>query len=193
MTTHITFVREASAPRITFAAGIVIAAIVLTTAACRNTAPDEKPESPAETPAAAPSWPLALEWSDQEFEKTAERIGYGPNPPGLLARSPEGSLLFVPQTFRDHIATKFMPLAENTGDRSLELTLEVTAPGSAACEGWIQDQAFNTLMTVPCRAAGEQKATAKVPRSVTSVRVYFQSPKREQVQLPARITLVEHQ
>ena len=191
MTTHI-FLRDVSARRITFAAGIVIAAIVLTTAACRNTAPDEKSEAPAETPAAAPSGPLALEWSDQDFEKTAERIGYGPNPPGLLARSPEGALLFVPQTFRDHIATKFIPLSQHAGDRSLELVLDVKTPGGQACEGWIQDQAFNTLVTVPCRAAGEQKATTKVPESVSSVRVYFQSPKREQVQLPARIRLVEH-
>ncbi len=178
----------------TLAALVVLAAIVLTTGACRNTTSDEKAEAPATAPATTvPSGPIAMEWSDAEFEKVAERIGYGPNPPELLKRSAEGGLLFVPQTFRDHIATKFIPLAPHSGERSLELILDVKAAGGQACEGWIQDQAFNTLATVSCRTPGEQKATAKVPESVSSVRVYFQSPKREQLQLPARVKLVEHQ
>jgi hypothetical protein len=187
------FSAEAPGRRITLAATVMAAALVLATAACRNTTSDEKAPAPAVAEAPAPTGPVDLQWSDADLETMAERIGYGPNPPGLLVRSPEGGLLFVPQTVRDHIATKFIKLAPHSADRSLDLILDVKTPGGQACEGWIQDQAFNTLVTVPCRTAGEQKATAKVPESVSSVRVYFQSPKREQVQLPARVRLVEHQ
>jgi hypothetical protein len=47
------------------------------------------------------------------------------------------------------------------------------------------------LTTVPCRAAGEQRATASVGPKVTGVRVYFLSAKLEPLRLPARMRLTE--
>ena len=189
MTTYINVPAEVPGRKITVAA-VAMAAFILTTAACRNTTSDEKASSPAETSATSLA-PLSLEWRDSDLETDASRIGYGSKPKGILARNPEGALVFTPETPRDHIATRFIELAPHEGARSLELTLDVKSPGGDACAGSLQDQAFNFLVTVPCGSVGEHKANATLPASVKTVRLYFQSPKQERVQLPARVTVVE--
>lgn len=180
------------------AIGIVVVAIALTSAACRGGTSEQPPvtDAPAAvTPAveAPPSGPLSIQWTDADVEKMAQRIGYGSNPAELLARNADGGLLFVPQTDRDHIASQFFRLVPQNGEHSLELVLDAKSPGGFACEGSLQDQAFNTLVTVPCRTAGQHKASAKIPGSVTSVRIYFPSSNRQQVRLPAQVTVTEHQ
>ena len=132
-----------------------------------------------------------MEWTDTDLETDTARIGYGSNPKGILARK-DGALVFTPQTPRDHIASRFIELPAYNGSRELELVLDMKSAGGDACEAVVQDQDFNTVIVVPCRAAGEQKAAAKVLPSVRTVRLYFPSPKQAPMQLPSRVKLVEH-
>ena len=169
----------------------VISAIALAGTACGDSSPDQKEQAPAAV-ATEPAASLPLEWTDMDLEKMAQRIGYGKNPSGLLRRSPDGALLFVPETKQDHIASGFIPVPADDGERSLELVLDVKTAGGPSCEGTLQDQAFNVLVVVPCRTTGEHKATAKIAASVSAVRLYFPSPKGEQIQLPTRVHVVEH-
>lgn len=169
----------------------IIATIAFTGVACRNSTPEETPSSAA-TETTRTDLPLSLDWTDADLEKMAQRIGYGSNPSSVLARNAEGVLTFIPQTNRDHIATEFIELAKHDGDRSLELILDVRSPGGQSCEASLQDQAFNMLATVPCRDIGEHRATARLSDRVSSVRLYFESPRRERVQLPIRVQVVEH-
>jgi hypothetical protein len=136
--------------------------------------------------------PLTVEWTDADLEKDASRIGYGSKPEAMLARDAEGALVFTPQTPQDHLATQFTSLQGYDSTRSLELVIDAKSPGGDACVANLQDQAFNVLTTVPCRTAGEQRATASVGPAVTGVRVYFLSAKLEPLRLPARIRLTEH-
>jgi hypothetical protein len=172
-------------------------ALTLTLVSCLGTAcreePRQKPDTPAPSESAAqPSAPIAVEWTDDQLEKNGARFGYGSKPDAILARSPEGVLVFRPQTEKDHVATEFTQLQAYDGTRSLELILDVQSPGGPTCAAHLQDQSFNELATVPCTAAGEQRQSATVPPNVTGVRVYFLSATREPVRLPRRIRLIEH-
>jgi len=159
-------------------------------AACRGSAPEKQEQAPSDsTPTAAA--PLAVEWTDSDLENHLARIGYGSKPKEILARNADKALVFTPETTRDHVATAFMELAAYKGERSLELTVDAKAPGGEACLAVLQDQAFNILATVPCQTAGEQHALAKVPPTVTTVRVYFQSGKLVPIRLPAHMRLSE--
>ena len=173
---------------------VLVATITLAGVACRNTASDQQEQAPAAAPpeASQPAASLPLEWTDADLEKMAQRIGYGKNPSGLLKRTPDGALVFVPETRQDHIASGFIPVPSHDGGRSLELVLDVKTAGGPSCAGSLQDQAFNVLVVVPCGTTGEHKATTKIADSVTGVRLYFPSPKGEQIPLPSRVHVVEH-
>jgi hypothetical protein len=158
-------------------------------AACGRSA-SEPPADRAETK--SPTGPLTVEWTAVDLEKNASRIGYGSKPDAMVTRDADGALVFTPQTAQDHVATEFASLQPYDGSRSLELVLDVASPGGDACVANLQDQAFNVLATVPCSAAGEQRATAAVPASVNGVRVYFLSAKLEPLRLPSRMRLTEH-
>ena len=168
----------------------VIATLALAIAACGGSNPEER--KPEDTTTAAPaSTALSVEWSDTDLETDTSRVGYGSNPKGILARK-DGALVFTPQTPRDHIASRFIELPTYSGSRELELVLDMKSAGGEACEAVIQDQNFNTVVVVPCRTAGEQKAAATVSPSVRTVRLYFPSPKQAPMLLPARVRLIEH-
>ena len=174
------------------ALSLIVIALALTAAACRGGTSEQKEQASSAPETLDPATPLTVEWTDADLEKSAERIGYGSKPDGMLARNGEGLLVFTPETDRDHVATRFTPLPAHEGERTLELVVEAKSPGGAACLANLQDQAFNVLATVPCAATGQQQASAKVPASVTGVRVYFLSAKREPLRLPVRMRLTEH-
>ena len=174
------------------ASAAVLAALALMIPACGGSNSDQREQGPALTETAAPGPALSVEWTNADMEQATERIGYGSAPKGILARNAEGVLVFTPQTERDHIATRFTALPDHGGERTLELVLDMKSPGGEACTANLQDQAFNVLTTVPCKDAGEQRATAKVPAGVTRIRVYFQSPKRQPLHLPAGMRILEH-
>ena len=169
----------------------IVAAIALglIIVSCRGA--DRPQQAQSDATVARRSGPIAVEWSDADLEKDASRIGYGSKPEAMLARDGEGALVFLPQTAQDHLATQFVELTPYDGGRS-ELVLDVKFAGGEACAANLQDQAFNVLGTVPCRDAGEQRATAQVPSTVTGVRVYFLSAKLEPLRLPVRMRLTEH-
>ena len=170
-----------------------VTALVLAISACRGTSPERQDETPREAEASQPSaLLLAIEWTDGDLEKSAERNAYGSKAEAILARSADGALVLTPQTSQDHVATAFTPLQSYDGERSLELFLDVRTAGGDACVANLQDQAFNMILAVPCRNAGEQRATVNVPKTVSSVRLYFQSASREPIRLPARVRLTEH-
>jgi hypothetical protein len=173
------------------ACSTVLVALALTIAACRGASSDGQPTA-SETDAPPSSGPISVEWTDVDLEKNASRNGYGSKPDGILSRSAEGTLVFAPETAQDHIATPFTGLDAFDGDRSLELSVDTSTAGGESCVANLQDQAFNVLGTVPCRTAGEQHATVKVPAGVTGVRVYFLSASREPIRLPSRMRLTEH-
>ena len=160
--------------------------------ACRGSTPERTEQTPRETETSLVPAPIAIEWTDADLEESAERNAYGSKPEAILARSADGYLVFTPATPQDHIATTFTQLQSYDGDRSLELVLDVRTPGGETCVANLQDRAFNILLAAPCRNAGEQRATVKVPKTVTGVRLYFQSASREPVKLPARVRLTEH-
>jgi hypothetical protein len=167
----------------------VVISIALLAASCGRSTPERQDgQGDTKTP---PTGALAIEWTDSDLEKDASRVGYGSKPEAILARDAGGALVFTPQTAEDHLATQFAPLQAYDGSRSLELVLDVKSPGGEACVATLQDQAFNVLATVPCRTTGEQRATAAVPSTVNSVRVYFLSAKLEPLHLPARMRLTE--
>lgn len=175
--------------RHTLTAGVIVT-FALTLVACGGSNPEERqPDKAPEL--TTPSAGLTMEWTDTDLETDTSRVGYGSNPKGILARK-DGALVFTPQTPRDHIASRFIELPAYDGSRELELVLDVKTAGGDACQAAVQDQNFNTLLTVPCRSVGEQKASATVSPGVRTVRLYFQSPNQAQVQLPSRVTLVEH-
>lgn len=165
-----------------------IVAVALLIAACGRSTAEREAQSDAED---RPAGPLAIEWTDVDLEKDASRIGYGSKPEAVLARDAEGALVFTPQTPQDHLATPFTSLQTYEGRRSLELVLDVKAPGGEACVAHLQDQAFVVLATVPCRSAGEHRVTANLGSAVTGIRVYFLSAELEPVRLPARMRLTE--
>jgi hypothetical protein len=169
----------------------IVAAIALGLIIVSCTGADRPQQAQSDATVARRSESIAVEWSDADLEDDASRIGYGSNPEAMLARDVEGALVFMPQTPRDHLATQFIELAPHDGGRSLELVLDVKSPGGEACVANLQDQEFNVLGTVPCRSAGEQRATAHVPPTVTRVRVYFQSMQLERLPLPVRMRLNE--
>lgn len=152
---------------------------------------DRQQQAQSDTNVPRPAGPIAIEWTDGDLEKSVDRIGYGQKPESILARQPDGPLVFTPQTAQDHIATQFTPLQTYDADRSLELLLDVKTPGGEGCVANLQDQAYNVLGTVPCRTTGEQRATIQVPRAVSGVRLYFQSANLEPLHLPARMRLTE--
>jgi len=169
---------------------LIVPAVVLLMTSCRGATSDtEQQTTAAETPQA--NGPLAVDWTDADLEKDASRIGYGSKPEAMLARDAEGALVFTPQTPQDHVATQFTSLQIYDGSRSLELVLDVKAPGGDACVAHLQDQAFVVLATVPCRATGEQRVRANLGSATTGIRVYFQSAKLEPLRLPARMRLTE--
>jgi len=170
---------------------LIVIVLALTAAACRGGTSEQK-EQASSAPETLDPATLTVEWTDVDLEKSAERIGYGSKPDGMLARNHEGLLVFTPETDRDHVATRFTSLPAHEGERTLELVVESTSAGGAACLANLQDQAYNVLATVPCTSAGQQQASAKVPSSVTGVRVYFVSAKREPLRLPVRMRLTEH-
>jgi len=159
--------------------------------ACRGSAPEKQQPASSEATPPTVSAPLAVEWTDSDLENHLARIGYGSKPKEILARNADKALVFTPETPRDHVATAFMELAPYKGERSLELSVDAKAPGGEACLAVLQDQAFNILTTVPCQTAGEQHAIAKVPSTVTTVRVYFPSGKLVPIRLPAHVRLSE--
>ena len=170
---------------------LIVTILGLAFVSCRGTTSDtEQQAAPAKSAQSAGL--LTVEWTDADLEKDASRIGYGSKPEAMLARDGEGALVFLPQTAQDHLATQFVELTPYDGGRSFELVLDVKFAGGEACAANLQDQAFNVLGTVPCRDAGEQRATAQVPSTVTGVRVYFLSAKLEPLRLPARMRLTEH-
>lgn len=161
-------------------------------AACRGSGPERQEQTQREPEGSQSSAPIAIEWTDADLEKSAERNAYGSKPEALLARSADGVLVFTPHTPQDHVATTFTELQSYDGDRTLELVLDAQTAGGDACVANLQDQAFNMIVTAPCRNAGEQRVTVKVPKTVTGVRLYFQSASREPVRLPARVRVTEH-
>jgi hypothetical protein len=166
---------------------VIVISLGMVIAACgRSTSRQEGQSETKDSPG-----PLAIEWTDADLEKDGSRIGYGSKPEAILARDADGALVFTPETPQDHLATPFTSLQAYDGSRSLELVIDSKAPGGDACVANLQDQAFNVLTTVPCRTAGEQRATATVGPAVTGVRVYFLSAKREPLRLPARMRLTE--
>jgi hypothetical protein len=171
----------------------VVAGLIVTTAACGRSGPEEEKKAPAETAAPAPttSGPLTVEWTDSDLENHASRVGYGSAPKSTVARGKDGALIFTPQTPQDHLATNFIPLPAYAGDRSLDLSVQAQSPGGETCAANLQDQGFNILASVPCKAAGEQHMTVKVPRTVTGVRVYFISGTRAPIHLPVHMRLSE--
>jgi hypothetical protein len=171
---------------------ILAMALALSVSACGGGSSDRQEQAPSKTTEAQPASPLSIEWTEADLETNAARIGYGSKPAEIVARSADGALVFTPQTARDHVATAFTPVPAYAGDRSLEVLLDVKSPGGEGCLAHLQDQAYNELATVPCGNAGEQRATAKLPDSVTSVRVYFMSPDQKPLPLPARMQLIEH-
>ena len=172
--------------------GILAMTLALIVSACGGSPSGGQGQAQTETTEPQAASPLSVEWTEADLEKTAERIGYGSKPAAIVARNTEGTLVFTPQTARDHVATAFTSLPPYAGDRSLELRLDVKSPGGEGCLANLQDQAYNELATVPCGNFGEQRATAKLPDSVTSVRVYFMSPDQKPLLLPARMQLIEH-
>lgn len=171
---------------------LIVIVLALTAASCRGTTSEQK-EEPAGASAAPTATPLlSLDWTDADLEKNVAQVGYGPKPKGILARGADGSLVFTPETAKDHVATNFMALQPYDGERSLDVVLDAKVPGGPTCEVFLQDQGYNLIGTVPCKTSGEQKGTAKVPGNVTGVRVYFLSATREPVRIPARIRLIEH-
>jgi len=170
---------------------LIVIVLALTAASCRGTTSEQKEDAGASgAPAATAS--LSLDWTDADLEENVSQVGYGPKPKGILARGADGSLVFTPETPKDHVATNFMALQPYDGERSLDLVLDAKVPGGPTCEAFLQDQGYNVIGTVHCKTAGEQKGTAKVPGNVTGVRVYFLSATREPVRIPARIRLIEH-
>jgi hypothetical protein len=169
---------------------LILNAAVLLIASCRGATSETEQQTTTPTAVEA-SGPLAIAWTDADLEKDASRIGYGSKPEAILARDAEGALVFTPQTPQDHVATPFTSLQTYEGRRSLELVLDVKADGGDACVGYLQDQAFVVLATVPCRSAGEHRVTANLGSAVTGIRVYFLSAKLEPVRLPARMQLTE--
>jgi hypothetical protein len=159
-------------------------------ASCRSSAPEKK-EQPTEAIAPKAGTPLTVEWSQDDLENHASRVGYGSAPKSIVARGKDGALLFTPQTPQDHLATNFIPLPAYAGDRSLDLSVQAQSPGGETCAAHLQDQGYNILTSVPCTAAGEQHMTVKVPRTVTSVRVYFISGTRAPIHLPVHMRLSE--
>ena len=155
-------------------------------------AADRQKQAQSDTNDTRPSGPIAIEWTDGDLEKDVDRIGYGPKPESILARQPDGLLVFTPQTAQDLIATQFIPIQTYDSDRSLDLVLDVKTPGGEGCVANLQDQAYNVLGTVACRTTGEQRAAIQVPPAVRGVRLYFQSANLKPLQLPARVRLTEH-
>lgn len=167
----------------------IIAAMALTMVSCRGSSPEQQQQG-QNAPAVSASG-VSVEWTETDLETDTSRIGYGANPKGILARK-DGALVFTPETPRDHIASRFIELPASDAGHELELVLDVKSPGGDACEASLQDQAYNMLVTVPCRTVGEHKASAKVSGGVRTVRLYFQSPQKAQMKLPSRVRLVEH-
>ena len=172
---------------------MVVVTLAVMMASCGRSTPEGEKKTPSETAAPTPAGPapLVVEWSDADMEKNTARIGYGPKPKEIVARNKDGALIFTPETPKDHLATAYTELPPYNGDRSLELSVQAQSPGGAACVANLQDQAFNVLATVPCQTAGEQHASVKVPGTVTGVRIYFQSAKREPIRLPVHMRLSE--
>jgi hypothetical protein len=155
-----------------------------------NGSTSEPKESASSKPANTPPGQL-LDWSDVDLEKNMSRIGYGAKPGNILARGSDGGLVFNPETPKDHIATPFVDLPAHSGDRSLELSLDMKIAGGESCVAILQDQAYNVLATLPCQTAGAHQTSAKVSSPVKSVRVYFQSAARQPIPLPTRMRLSE--
>ena len=181
--------RDATPVRAT--ARLVVTAVALIRLSCGGPAPDDQ-QGTGTGAGEQPSGPVSIEWTDGDFEKNAHRIGYGQKPDSILSRDAAGVLVFTPETPEDHVATPFNALQRYDGSRSLELTLDMSSAGGDNCAAHLQDQAFNVLAIASCRNSGEQRATAKVPRSVTAVRVYFLSADRQPLRLPTRMRLLEH-
>lgn len=158
---------------------------------CGRSATEEEKKAPGELAAPALTGALSAEWTDADLERNTARVGYGSAPKSIVARGKDGALIFTPQTPQDHVATNFMSLAAYDGERSLDLSVQAQAPGGNTCAVILQDQGFNDLAMVPCRTAGEQHATVKVPRTITGVRIYFMSVTREPIRLPNHIRLSE--
>ena len=168
---------------------IALIVVAFVGSSCQGS-PSERGEPASSDPVSASPGQL-LEWTEVDFEKNMSRIGYGTTPKNILARGSDGGLVFTPETPQDHIATAFIDLPAHSGDRSLELSLDMTAAGGESCVANLQDQAYNVLATVPCQTMGKQQTTATVPASVKSVRVYFQSPARQPIRLPTHMRLSE--
>ena len=170
---------------------ILTVMLALTVSACGGSPSQQHEQAPAAATEPQGTSPLSVEWTEADLEKTAARMGYGSKPAEIVARSADGGLVFTPQTARDHVATPFTPLPAYTGDRSLELVVDAKSAGGDGCLAHLQDQSFNQLATVACQSAGEQRATAKLTGTVTSVRIYFMSPDPKPLPLPARMPLIE--
>ena len=168
----------------TYTVLIVLAVVV---SSCQGSS--GRQESAGE-PVSAPPGQL-LEWTDVDLEKNMSRIGYGSTPKNILTRGSDGGLVFTPETPQDHIATPFIELPAHSGDRSVDLSLDMTIAGGESCVANLQDQAYNVLATVPCQTAGKQQTTATVPASVQGVRVYFQSATKQAMRLPTHMRLSE--
>ena len=166
-----------------FVVAILLAAVV---SSCQGS-PQEQAQNES---AGASSGPLG-EWTDVDLEKNMSRIGYGATPKNILTRGSDGGLVFAPETPQDHIATPFIELRAQSGDRSLDLSVDMTVAGGESCVANLQDDAYNVIATVPCQTTGTQQATVKVPAPVKSVRVYFQSAARQPIRLPTHMRLSE--
>ena len=169
-------------------ARIVPIVLVIVVSSCQGS-PSERQGSATNEPANASSGPLG-DWTDVDLEKNLNRIGYGATK-NILSRGSDGGLVFTPETPQDHIATPFIELRAQSGDRSLDLSVDMTVAGGESCVANLQDDAYNVIATVPCQTTGTQQATVKVPAPVKSVRVYFQSAARQPIRLPTHMRLSE--
>lgn len=177
-----------------------VAACLLTgvLAACGGGAPNDQPKPSTGTEEATPqsAAPVAApaaepgtygDWSGDALVRSASPNAYGASKAPILNRNADGSLVFKPETQKDHVAYPFVPVPPS--ERSVELALESDAVDNPACKAHLQDQGFHVLETVDCNEKGQRKKDVTLAPDVTSVRVFFDSPTLAAVHLPTRLTI----
>jgi hypothetical protein len=135
---------------------------------------------------------LIADWPDTRLEAAAEQYAYGTDRTPLLARAPDGPLVFTPRTAEDHIAIPFVPLEPAKHARTLSLVVEGPPVGAAGCAADLQDQNYNVLASVRGPADGEQQKTVGVSADVHRIRVVFQAARPGRIVLPRRVRVLEH-
>jgi len=138
-----------------------------------------------------PSGRTLAEWSGKKLEDDAKDVRYTRTDSSLLRRDANGALTFTPNTSQDHVALPWVPV-EGRSARTIELATRNSSASDGLCAATLQDQQFNTLLTVNCGGAGAHRAFTTVTPAVEKVRVVFVSPTRQSMYLPEGVAIVDH-